>query len=134
MLDKHPNLTVVKLADGAQGNWTFLTGALPDRVELIDFYHAAEQLKGAFDAAHGVDSPTAAAQFEMYRHPLRHESDGVKRSGMRWGARGGQAIPTLRSLVQSRRFDHAWSPLARSCRTQVSCPTNVGPMRRSSVH
>ena len=197
VLDKRPDLTVVKLADGAKDNWTFLTGALPDGVELIDFYHAAEQLKGAFDAAHGVDSPTAAAQFEKYRHRLRHESDGVKRviralvylrskhpnreriaqvlgyfrgnrhrmryadakaqglpigsgvveaacktlvterlkrSGMRWGARGGQAILTLRSLVQSRRFDHAWSLLARSYRTQVSCPTNVVPMRRSRVH
>ena len=197
VLDKRPNLTVVKLADGAQDNWTFLTGALPDGVELIDFYHAAEQLKGAFDAAHGVDSPIAAAQSEKYRHLLRHKSDGVKRvirvlvylrskhpnreriaqvlghfrgnrhrmryadakaqglpigsgvveaacktlvterlkrSGMRWGARGGQAILTLRSLVQSRRFDHAWSLLARSYRTQVSCPKNVVPMRRSSVH
>ena len=79
VLAKRPDLTVVKLADGAKDNWTFLTGALPDGVELIDFYHAAEQLKGAFDAAHGADSPTAAAQFKKYRHRLRHEPDGVNR-------------------------------------------------------
>ena len=79
VLDKRPDLTVVKLADGAKDNWRFLTGALPAGVELIDFYHAPEQLKGAFDVAHGVGSPKAAARFEKFRHLLRHESDGVKR-------------------------------------------------------
>ena len=177
VLGQRPDLTVVKVADGAKDNWTFLARALPDGVELIDFYHAVEKLKDAFDAAHGADSPKAASQFEKYRHLLRHEPDGVerviralvylrskhpttsriaqvlgyfrgnrhrmryagakaqglpigsgvveaacktlvterlKRSGMRWGPRDGQAILTLRSLVQSRRFDHAWSLLAQS--------------------
>ena len=79
VLGQRPDLTVVKVADGAKDNWTFLTRALPDGVELIDFYHAAEKLKDAFDAAHGADSPKAAAQFEKYRHLLRHEPDGVER-------------------------------------------------------
>ena len=79
VLGQCPDLTVVKLADGAKDNWTFLTRALPAGVELIDLYHAAEQLKGAFDAAHGADSPKAAAQFEKFRHLLRHEPDGVER-------------------------------------------------------
>ena len=197
VLAKRSDLTVVKLADGAKDNWTFLTRALPEGVELIDFYHAAEQLSDAFDAAHGAHSPTAAAQFNKYRHLLRHEPDGVnrviralvylrskspdneriaqvlgyfrgnrrrmgyadakakglpigsgvveaacktlvterlKRSGMRWGSRGGQAILTLRSLVQSRRFDHAWSLLAGSYRKQVSCPDNVVPLRHANIH
>jgi len=197
VLGQRPDLTVVKLADGAKDNWTFLTGALPDGVELIDFYHGAEQLKDAFDAAHGTHSPKAAAQFEKYRHRLCHESDGVerviralrhlcskhpdqdrvaqglgyfrgnrhrmryaqakarglpigsgiveaacktlvterlKRSGMRWGLRGGQAILTLRSLVQSRRFEHAWPLLAQTYRTPVSCPDNVVPLRRAHIH
>ena len=197
VLAKRPDLTVVKVADGARDNWTFLTGTLPEGVELIDFYHAVEHLKDAFDTAHGADSPTAAAQFNKYRHRLRHEPDGVhrviralvylrskspgneriaqvlgyfrgnrhrmgyadakakglpigsgvveaacktlvterlKRSGMRWGPRGGQAILTLRSLVQSGRFDHAWPLLAKSYRTPVSCPVNVVPLRRANIH
>ena len=197
VLAKRPDLTVVKLADGAKDNWTFLTRALPDGVELIDFYHAVEHLKDAFDTAHGTDSPKAAAQFKKYRHLLRHEPDGVnrviralvylrskspgneriaqvldyfrgnrhrmgyadakarglpigsgvvaaacktlvteplKRSGMRWGPRGGQAILTLRSLVQSRRFDCACSLLAQSYRTQVSYSDNVVPLRRANIH
>ena len=79
VLAQRPNLTVVKVADGAKDNWTFLTGTLPEGVELIDFYHAVEHLKDAFDTAHGADSPTAAAQFKKYRHRLRHEPDGVAR-------------------------------------------------------
>ena len=42
VLAKRPDLTVVKLADGAKDNWTFLTCALPEGVELIDFYQYAE--------------------------------------------------------------------------------------------
>ena len=78
VLGPRPDLTVVKLADGAKDNWTFLTRALPDGVELIDFYHAAEQLKDAFDAAYGTGSPKAAAQFEKSRHRLRHEPNAVE--------------------------------------------------------
>ena len=48
-------------------------------------------------------------------------------SGRRRGARGGQAIPTLRSLVQSHRFEHAWSLLAQTYRIPVSCPDNAVP-------
>ena len=77
VLAKRPDLALVKLADGAKDNWTFLTRALPAGVELIDFYHAVEHLKDAFDTAHGADSPKAAAQFKKYRHLLRHEPDGV---------------------------------------------------------
>ena len=79
VLAKRPDLTVVKVADGAKDNWTFLTRALPAGVELIDFYHAVAHLKDAFHTAHGTDSPKAAAQFKKYRHLLRHEPDGVNR-------------------------------------------------------
>ena len=61
-------------------------------------------------------------------------TERLKRSGMRWGPRGGQAILTLRSLVQSRRFDHAWSLLAKSYRAPVSCPDNVVPLRHANIH
>ena len=40
-LAERPDLKVVKVADGAKDNWTFLSGELPDGEEVIDFYHAA---------------------------------------------------------------------------------------------
>ena len=197
VLGQRPDLEVVKLADGARDHWTFFSRALPQGIELIDFFHAAEQLHDAFDAAYGADSPKAAAQFEKYRHLLRHEPNGVerviralvylrsthphrdriarvlgyfrtnrhrmryaqakaqglpigsgvveaacktlvterlKRSGMRWTRQGGQAILTLRSLVQSQRFECAWTLLSQSYRATVSRPTNVVPLRRTKIH
>ena len=52
----------------------------------------------------------------------------------RWGPCGGLSILTLRSLVQSRSFEHAWPLLAKSYRTSVSCPDNVVPLRRAVIH
>ena len=197
VLGQRPDLQLVKIADGAKDNWTFLSRVLPEGVELIDFFHAAEHLKGAFDAAYGADDPKATAQFEKYRHLLRHETDGVekviralrhlcskhpacertaqvlgylrnnrhrmgyaeakeqglpigsgvveatcktlvterlKRSSMRWSERGGQAILTLRALLQSNRFDSGWSLLLQTYRAEVSAPDNVVPLRRPRLH
>ena len=35
----------------------------------------------------------------------------MKRSGMRWRIRGGQAVLTVRTLIKSGRFDRAWAGL-----------------------
>jgi hypothetical protein len=48
-----------------------------------------------------------------------------KRSGMRWRHDGGQAIFTLRSLIQSDRFDSGWRLLAGAYKTAVEAPDNV---------
>jgi hypothetical protein len=76
VLGQRPDLTLVKLADGAKDNWSHLA-VLPQGIEIIDFYHACEHLKAAFDAAYGENSSRSKAQFEKYRHLLRDEHDGV---------------------------------------------------------
>jgi hypothetical protein len=48
-----------------------------------------------------------------------------KRSGMRWRTEGGQAIFTLRSLIQSDRFERAWALLAAAYKRHVQTPENV---------
>ena len=40
VLGQRPDLQLVKIADGANDNWTFLSRVLPEGVELIDFFHA----------------------------------------------------------------------------------------------
>jgi len=47
----------------------------------------------------------------------------LKQSGMRWSKTGGQAIVTLRSLIQSKRWPHAWTLLRQS----YQIPVDVGP-------
>jgi hypothetical protein len=194
---QRPDLKVVKIADGAKDNWTFLTELVPEGEERVDFYHAVEQLKDAFDAAYGQNDPKGQAQFKKNRHVLREDIDGaekviralvylrakhprrkrigevlgyfrrnrhrtdyaaaalrglpigsgvveaacktlatqrMKRSGMRWRHEGGQAILTLRGLVQSHRFDHAWSMLSATYKAEVVIPDNVAvfPRKRAA--
>jgi hypothetical protein len=188
ILAQHPQLKLVKVADGAKDNWTYLSHTLPPGTELVDYFHAVQHLKQAFDAAYGEHTAKADAQFHKYRHILRDEHEGsdkvirtlrhlrqkhprrkilktqlayfrnhrarmqyatakeqnlpigsgiieaacktlaaqrLKRSGMRWRHPGGQAILTLRALIQSERFERAWSLLSRTYKKNVTWPHNV---------
>lgn len=49
----------------------------------------------------------------------------MKCSGLRWRHAGGQAILTLRGLVQSERFEHGWQLLAQTYRADIAAPDNV---------
>jgi len=194
LLAQRPALTVVKLADGAKDNWSYLATLAPEGEERVDFYHAVEQLKAALDVAYAENDPKGQAQFKKLRHVLLEDANGaqkvirallylrdkhprrqrirevlgyfrrhrrrmdyaeavskslpigsgvveatcktlatqrMKRSGMRWRHPGGQAILTLRALVQSHRFEHAWSLLSASYRAEVSLPENIVEFPRS---
>ena len=50
----------------------------------------------------------------------------LKQSGMRWGAKGGQAILTLRSLIQSDRWNHGWTLLRQSYQHTVVVNISAG--------
>ncbi len=65
------------MADGARDNWTFLEEELPKGLSILDFYHAAEHLKKAFELAYGVDSQNSKIEFFKYRTILRHELHGI---------------------------------------------------------
>ena len=81
-LEQRPDLRVIKLADAAHDNWSFLSQLAPQAAsseELVDFFHAAEQLKAASDAAYGERSARGQAQYDKHRHVLRHEDGGVER-------------------------------------------------------
>ena len=78
-LRQKPKLSLVKVADGAKDNWSYLSNELPTGVEVVDFYHAAEHLKKAFDQAYGENSPKSKEKFATYRHVLKEEQDGVER-------------------------------------------------------
>jgi hypothetical protein len=52
-------------------------------------------------------------------------TDRMKRSGMRWTERGGQAVLTFRALIQSDRFQAGWERVISSYKAHVSLPDNV---------
>ena len=81
VLGQRPELQLVKLADGAKDNWRFLADELcpGEGVELIDFFHAADHLSDALEAAYGKGSTKAKAQHRKYRTILRDEEGGVEK-------------------------------------------------------
>ena len=86
-----PDLKLVVTADGEKGNWILSKSLNPD-VEVLDFWHAAEKLKVASDAAFGPDEKASTKWFEAKRHDLRREPDGV-----------GKVIDALRYLLRKGR-------------------------------
>jgi hypothetical protein len=76
-LIQRPDLQVVKVADGAPDNWSYLGETLPLGVEVLDFYHAAERLGTALAAAYGEGTPTYQERVETLRIVLRDEPHGV---------------------------------------------------------
>jgi len=56
----------------------------------------------------------------------------MKCSGMRWRPVGGQAILTLRSQIQSGRFEQAWALLSDTFRMPVARCDNVTPIRQAA--
>lgn len=75
VLKQRPDLGVVKLADGANDNWTYLK-KLPG-ASVVDFWHATEHLHDALAAAYGETSVTCRSKFEHFRSILRHDDNGV---------------------------------------------------------
>ncbi len=65
---------VVLVADGAAWIWDRLPGLVPlgtKKVEILDFYHAAENLQKAVTAVYGEGSEAGRRQFEQLRGQLR---------------------------------------------------------------
>ncbi len=74
-----PELRLVKLADGAADNWTFLAEQLPEGIEIVDFYHAAEHLNGAIASLHGDGTVETRRRFADLRFVLREDPEGVEK-------------------------------------------------------
>jgi hypothetical protein len=64
---------VVVLGDGAPWIWALAAEHFGDRVEIVDFYHAAQHLWELAQALHGRDSPDAAAAAAAWRRTLLEE-------------------------------------------------------------
>lgn len=58
----------------------------------------------------------------------------LKRSGMAWTNNGGQAILTLRSLIQSNRWRSAWTLLSTDFCKIVTVPNQPDPRKREVIH
>ena len=116
LLGKWPDLSLVKVADGARDKWTFLSGALPDGVEVLDYFHGVEHLSRALAAAYGESFREYQRMHERLRHKLRDNEDGVE-----------QVIRSLRHLAGK-------PPRSKILRTELAYfRKNRGRMRYAAV-
>jgi len=79
VLAKKPGLRIVKIADGVDDYWSFLSDKLPDGVEALDFFHATEHLHAALAAAYGDGTIKTRHRFEELREVLRDQVGGVEK-------------------------------------------------------
>ncbi len=77
VLTKRPSLEVIKIADGAKDNWTYLEDTLPQGESVLDFYHASEHLFAAMEAIYGKGDSRTYTQHAKYRTLLRDDEHGV---------------------------------------------------------
>jgi hypothetical protein len=76
-LTQQPALRVVKVADGAADNWSYLGALLPFGDEVLDFSPAVTHLGDALGAAYGEGTPQSQARFSTLREILRDAPEGV---------------------------------------------------------
>jgi len=77
----HPELKVMKVADGALDNRDFLSSkALPEGEEAIDFFHASEHLHDAVANVYGDGTHETRFRYETLRDTLRDDERGVDKA------------------------------------------------------
>ena len=81
------------------------------------YFHKHRQ-RMKYAALHAENLPIGSGVIEGTCKSLA--SDRLKRAGMRWDRRGGQAILNLRSWTQSDRFDAAWRLLQQHYSAQIT--------------
>ena len=75
--EQRPDLKIIKIADGARDNWTFLEGELPSGECVLDFYHAAQHLNDAFQIIYGKNTLNAIINYQKYRKILLDDDQGI---------------------------------------------------------
>lgn len=77
--EKRPDLEIIKIADGARDNWTFLDGALPRGECVLDFYHASQHLNEAMQVIYGKNTTAAIVNYKKYRGILLEDENGIQK-------------------------------------------------------
>ncbi len=86
ILGARPDLRRVYVADGADTNWELLAaveralgGNPAQSLQIVDFYHACEHLKGGCDAIWGESTVRGQAEFARLKVLLKEADDGAER-------------------------------------------------------
>ena len=83
-LSQQPEITFIKIADGAEESWGFFSDTLfpGNGVELLEYFHACDPLNDAMDAANGKGSATAFAKYQEYKSRLKKMKLGALKKSL----------------------------------------------------
>jgi hypothetical protein len=96
---------------------TQLTGNRRERLQTVLTYFRNQQPRMHYAEYQRRNLPIASGVMEAACKTL--VTQRLKRSGMAWSPTGGQALLTLRSLIQSQRWPQAWALWAADFRQPV---------------
>ena len=108
-LAERPDLKVVKVADGAKDNWTFLSGELPDGEEVIDFLPCRR-------------APRHGSGGCLWRHPSEAQCPVQETATRAFGRRQGSGESDPFSRAPPR---HVSAPKKDCPRTEVLSPQSA---------
>lgn len=74
----YPEAELIAMSDGAALHWTFLDGLGPEAA-VLDYLHAAQNLKRAVDAVCGAEAPEAGRAFRKWKRALRDDPEGPRK-------------------------------------------------------
>jgi len=114
IVTQRPDLDIIKVADGARDNWTFLDGQIKEGECVLDFYHAAQHLFVAMQCIHGKQSYESICAFEKYREILLTDHNGIDKviRHLNYHSRKSPTLKTLKTEVtyftrHRKRCDYA---------------------------
>jgi len=76
---KRPELTLIKVADGARDNWSFFENEVIKGECVLDFYHACEHLHHAMKLIYGKNEKKLVVAFAKYRDILLNDFKGISK-------------------------------------------------------
>lgn len=106
IMQKRPELSIVKVADGAKDNWTFLENEISAGESVLDYYHASGHLFDAMEFIYGAGSEKAKEQHKKYKRILRDDPKGITKiiNHLKYKAKG--KIPKDKEKFLAREINY----------------------------
>jgi len=146
ILNDRPDLALIKVADGARDNWTFLDKQIEYGECVLDFFHAAQHLHGAIETIHGKKTSDTFLSFNKYRDILLNDYNGIDKiiSHLKYQLRKNPTLKNLKTEItyftrNRQRCDYARlksenKPIGSGI-VEAACKTVVQMrLKRSSQH
>lgn len=127
--------TVLVLGDGAKWIWNMAEDLFPNRVEILDYYHAVEHLSQCAAAVFGQASPEACKWLDEQRGRLLDDKVRIVIESLAWlrarfkSQPKRQAIASLECYLENNAHRMSYKTFM-----EKGCPIGSGPVESAVKH